>query len=127
MKKDSGRRIALFADSCAPSISKCCQKVGVQRGRFTPYGSRAGFRHGSALSPHLRFVGIDGQRRRPEADRELASAMAECVNRRSPEWLLANADLVKVTVSLVRWSFAQTDELEKQVAEVTRNRTYPAL
>jgi hypothetical protein len=55
--------------------------------------------------------------RTPEADRELASAMAECVNRRSPEWLLANADLVKVTVSLVRWSFAQTDELEKQVSE----------
>lgn len=54
--------------------------------------------------------------RTPEADRELASAMAECVNRRSPEWLLANADLVKVTVSLVRWSFAQTDELEKQVS-----------
>jgi hypothetical protein len=53
--------------------------------------------------------------RTPEADRELASAMAECVNRRSPEWLLANADLVKVSVSLVRWSFAQTDELEKQV------------
>ena len=54
--------------------------------------------------------------RTSEADRELASAMAECVNRRSPEWLLANADLVKVTVSLVRWSFAQTDELEKQVS-----------
>lgn len=53
--------------------------------------------------------------RTPEADRELASAMAECVNRRSPEWLLANADLVKVSFSLVRWSFAQTDELEKQV------------
>jgi hypothetical protein len=54
--------------------------------------------------------------RTPEADRELASAMAECVNRRSPEWLLANADLVKLTFSFVRWSFAQTDELEKQVS-----------
>jgi len=52
--------------------------------------------------------------RTPEADRELASAMAECVNRRSPEWLLGNADLVKLTVSFVRWSFAQTDELDKQ-------------
>jgi len=54
--------------------------------------------------------------RTPEADRELASAMAECVNRRSPEWLLANADLVKATFSFVRWGFAQTDELEKQVS-----------
>lgn len=54
--------------------------------------------------------------RTPEADRELASAMAECVNRRSPDWLLANADLVKLTFSFVRWSFAQTDELEKQVS-----------
>lgn len=51
----------------------------------------------------------------PEADRELAGAMAECINRRAPEWLLANADVVKVTFSFVRWSFAQTDELEKQV------------
>ena len=64
--------------------------------------------------------------RTPEADRELASAMAECVNRRSPEWLLANADLVKVTFSFVRWSFAQTDELEKQVVtakEKARKKT----
>jgi hypothetical protein len=64
--------------------------------------------------------------RTPEADRELASAMAECVNRRSPEWLLANADLVKVTFSIVRWSLAQTDELEKQVVtakEKARKKT----
>jgi hypothetical protein len=53
--------------------------------------------------------------RTAEADRELASSMAEAVNRRSPEWLLANADLVKLTFSFVRWSLAQTDELEKQV------------
>ncbi len=41
--------------------------------------------------------------RTPEADRELASSMAEAVNRRSHEWLLANADLVKLTFSFVRW------------------------
>jgi hypothetical protein len=62
----------------------------------------------------------------PEADRELAGAMAECINRRAPEWLLANADLVKVTFSFARWSFAQTDELEKQVVaakEKVRKKT----
>jgi hypothetical protein len=52
----------------------------------------------------------------PEADRELASAMAECLNRRSPEWLLANADLMKLTFAGVRWSFEQTAELDKQIA-----------
>lgn len=51
----------------------------------------------------------------PEADRELASAMAECLNRRSPQWLLANADLVKLTFASVRWSFEQTAELDKQI------------
>ena len=51
----------------------------------------------------------------PEADRELACAMAECLNRRSPEWLLANADLVKLTFAGVRWSFEQTTELDKQI------------
>jgi hypothetical protein len=52
----------------------------------------------------------------PEADRELASAMAECLNRRAPEWLIANADLVKLTFAGVRWSFEQTAELDKQIA-----------
>jgi hypothetical protein len=51
----------------------------------------------------------------PEADRELAGALAEVLNRRSPEWLLANADLVKLTFAGVRWSFEQTAELDKQI------------
>ncbi len=58
--------------------------------------------------------------RTPEADRELASAMAECVNRRAPDWLVANGDLVKLTISGVRWSLAQTDELERQVREARK-------
>ncbi len=56
--------------------------------------------------------------RTPEADRELASAIAECANRRAPEFLLANIDLVKLTVAGVRWSMEQTDQLEKQIAAI---------
>lgn len=52
-----------------------------------------------------------------EEDRDLASAMAECANRRSPKWLIENADLAKLTVSLVRWTMAQTDDLEKAAGE----------
>lgn len=52
-----------------------------------------------------------------EEDRNLASAMAETANRRSPAWLIQNADLFKLTISAVRWTMAQTDELEKAVVE----------
>lgn len=52
-----------------------------------------------------------------EEDRDLACAMAECANRRSPKWLIENADLAKLTVSLVRWTMAQTDQLDKNVEE----------
>lgn len=58
-----------------------------------------------------------------EEDRDLAAAMAECANRRSPEWLIKNADLAKLTVSLVRWSMAQTDDLEKAVADKREEKT----
>jgi hypothetical protein len=54
----------------------------------------------------------------PEEDRQLASAMAEVLNRRSPEWVLANADLLKLTFSFARWSLAQTGELDRKIAEV---------
>lgn len=57
-----------------------------------------------------------------EEDRDLAAAMAECANRRSPEWLIKNADLAKLTFCVVRWSMAQTDELEKVVADKRENR-----
>jgi hypothetical protein len=55
-------------------------------------------------------------------DRDLASAMAECANRRSPKWLLENADLAKLTFSLVRWTMAQTDQLDKNVEETKEAR-----
>jgi hypothetical protein len=60
--------------------------------------------------------------RTPEADRKLAVAMAECVNRRSPKWLLENADLFRLLTSSLRWSFAQTEALEKNVADEKARR-----
>lgn len=65
--------------------------------------------------------GIETQRT-PESDRKLAVAMAECVNRRSPKWLLENADLFRLLVSSIRWGFAQTEALEKAVAEEKARR-----
>lgn len=64
-----------------------------------------------------------------EEDRDLASAMAECANRRSPKWLIENADLAKLTVSLVRWTMAQTDDLEKAAGEKREKKlaTVPAV
>lgn len=53
----------------------------------------------------------------PEEDRKLASAMAECANRRSPQWMLVNADLVKLAFTSFRWGMAQTDELDKATAD----------
>jgi hypothetical protein len=53
----------------------------------------------------------------PEEDRELAAAMAECCNRRSPAWFLANADLIKLTFVSLRWGMAQTDELDRATAD----------
>jgi hypothetical protein len=53
----------------------------------------------------------------PEEDRELAAAMAECCNRRSPAWFLANADLIKLTFTSLRWGVAQTDELDRATAD----------
>lgn len=58
----------------------------------------------------------------PSDDRKLAVAMAECVNRRSPEWLLANADLFRLLTSALRWGFAQTEALEKSVEEERAKR-----
>lgn len=52
----------------------------------------------------------------PEEDRGLAEKMAECVNRRAPKWMVENADLVKLTFALMHWTTAQTDELERKVA-----------
>ena len=53
----------------------------------------------------------------PEEDRDLATAMAECANRRAPKWMVENADLVKLTFCLIHWTTAQTDDLERSVAE----------
>lgn len=53
----------------------------------------------------------------PEEDRKLASAMAECANRRSPQWMLINADLIKLAFTSFRWGMAQTDELDKATAD----------
>lgn len=58
----------------------------------------------------------------PSDDRKLAVAMAECVNRRSPEWLLQNADLFRLLTSALRWGFAQTEALEKCVEEERAKR-----
>lgn len=57
----------------------------------------------------------------PEEDRELATALAEVCNRRSPAWMLANADLVKLAVSSFRWGIAQTDDLDSRVLEYKPN------
>lgn len=57
----------------------------------------------------------------PEEDRELAGAMAEVCNRRSPAWILANADLVKLGISSFRWSMAQTEELDTRLRETKSN------
>ena len=65
-----------------------------------------------------------------EEDANLAKAMAECGNRRSPAWLLQNADLVKLTMAAVRWGMAQTDELDKNVSarrEEKKNGKQPIL
>jgi hypothetical protein len=53
----------------------------------------------------------------PEEDRKLAGALAEVTNRRSPAWLVANADLVKLGMTSFRWSLAQTEQLDAQVRE----------
>jgi hypothetical protein len=53
----------------------------------------------------------------PEEDRELAAAMAETLNRRAPKWLVENADLAKLTVIAVKWSLAQTEDLDRQVRD----------
>jgi hypothetical protein len=53
-------------------------------------------------------------------DRELAAAMAESANRRSPKWLLENADLAKLTFTMVRWTMAQTKQLEKNAKETKK-------
>lgn len=58
----------------------------------------------------------------PTDDQKLAVAMAECVNRRSPEWLLQNADLFRLLTSALRWGFAQTEALEKAVEEERAKR-----
>lgn len=51
----------------------------------------------------------------PEEDRKLGAALAEVCNRRSPAWMLANADLVKLAVTSFRWSMAQTEDLDSRV------------
>ncbi len=53
----------------------------------------------------------------PNADRKLAGALAECVNRRAPAGLLANADLVKLGITSFRWSMAQTEDLDARGRE----------
>ncbi len=53
----------------------------------------------------------------PEEDRKLAGALAECVNRRSPAWLLANADIVKLGITSFRWGLAQTEDLDARVRD----------
>lgn len=53
----------------------------------------------------------------PEEDRDLATAMAECANRRAPKWMVENADLVKLTFELIHWTSAQTEDLEKRATE----------
>jgi hypothetical protein len=57
-----------------------------------------------------------------EEDRELASAMAECANRRSPKWLIENADLAKLAFSLMHWTAAQTEQLEQAAVEENKKR-----
>lgn len=57
----------------------------------------------------------------PEEDRKLAGALAEVCNRRSPAWMLANADLVKLAVSSFRWAIAQTEDLDGRVLEKKSN------
>lgn len=53
----------------------------------------------------------------PEEDRELAGALAEVCNRRSPAWMLANADLVKLGITSFRWGIAQTEDLDGRVRD----------
>lgn len=53
----------------------------------------------------------------PEEDRELATQMAECVNRRAPKWAVENADLMKLGFALIGWGTAQADDLDRRVAE----------
>jgi hypothetical protein len=57
----------------------------------------------------------------PEEDRDLAAALAEVCNRRSPAWMLANADLVKLGVTSFRWGIAQTEDLDGRVREKKPN------
>lgn len=60
-----------------------------------------------------------------EEDRNLAEKMAEAANRRAPKWMIENADLLKLTFALVRWTNAQTDELDRQVTEHRSRRPAP--
>jgi hypothetical protein len=53
----------------------------------------------------------------PAEDRKLAGAMAEVCNRRSPAWMLANADLVKLAMTSFRWGIAQTEDLDGRARE----------
>ena len=63
----------------------------------------------------------------PSEDRKLASALAECANRRSPAWMLANADLVRLGISSFRWSIAQTEDLDSRVRNSEKNPGLPMM
>lgn len=63
-----------------------------------------------------------------DEDRELAGALAEVCNRRSPAWMLANADLVKLGITSFRWGMAQTEDLDGRVRETKpRNGKAPVI
>lgn len=51
----------------------------------------------------------------PVEDQKLCASLAEVVNRRSPRILLENADLVKLAMTSLRWSMAQTEQLDALV------------
>lgn len=53
----------------------------------------------------------------PEENRELATQMAECVNRRAPKWAVENADLLKLGFAFIGWGTAQADDLDRRVAD----------
>jgi hypothetical protein len=61
----------------------------------------------------------------PTEDRKLAGALAEVCNRRSPAWMISNADLVRLAISSFRWSLAQTEDLDARVGE-SRKEPRPA-
>lgn len=59
----------------------------------------------------------------PEVDRELAAAMANSANKRAPQWVIDNADLVKLIAVSFRWGLAQTDQLDRHVREEKAGKT----